>query len=508
MMIDKLIKRRIGKNSNRGIYIQDKELRNTNFQVGGNFKYVVDVNNNKIVILPTNEKAKNTVSKRLTKDGLKPIIDIRSKDALNSFQGMDYLQISIFEDSITVEGFVNDKENDINSCNVNKSKCVKDITQLIKVKKKVSTSIPKILLSKAVGSPNEFNYNQVFEQLSLNVDTDNIISLKSAFNNLKIPLSVVSLFSGAGVLDKGFIDNGFDVVFAVDIDEGACQTYKHNIGNHIINEDITKINKKELPKASIVIGGSPCQGFSNGNRRTNYLDNPKNLLVKEFIDTVKANDECKVFVLENVPQLLTTGDGAFIREIENELKDFEISKGVLCSADYGTAQKRHRAIVVGSKLGKIELPKPFVTAYKTVREAFKGLSANIPNQNDYSKPTSLTKERMSHVPPGGNINNIPLHIKPKGGHSCSYKRLEWDKTSITIMNPRKNNITHPSLNRSLSVRECARLFGLSDSFIFKGTLSSMQQQIANAVPYNLSYAIAKSIKKFVMRLNAQVCIQN
>jgi len=87
-------------------------------------------------------------------------------------------------------------------------------------------------------------------------------------------------------------------------------------------------------------------------------------------------------------------------------------------------------------------------------------------------------ERIKHVQQGGNVKDIPEEIRPKGQHSDMYKRLEWDKPSITIVNPRKAMLLHPTENRILSIRECCRLFSLPDNFIFKGSLSAMQESIA------------------------------
>jgi DNA (cytosine-5)-methyltransferase 1 len=203
---------------------------------------------------------------------------------------------------------------------------------------------------------------------------------------------------------------------------------------------------------------------------------------------------------------LTAGNGQFKDEIYEALSDFEISSGVLCAANFGSAQLRDRAIVLGSKVGRIDLPKPFLQPdeYRTVRQAFEGLNAQIPNQLDYSKSKEETIEKMKYVPPGGNIFNIPEDIRPKGQHSDIYKRLEWDKPSVTIVNPRKACILHPEESRILSVRECARLFDIHDRFEFKGFLSSRQQQIANAVPVRLTRAIANVIKQAIERFNSSL----
>ncbi|WP_414858882.1 DNA cytosine methyltransferase [Paenibacillus sp. Soil787] len=142
-----------------------------------------------------------------------------------------------------------------------------------------------------------------------------------------------------------------------------------------------------------------CQGFSNSNRYTNFLDNPNNFLVKHYIESIKANENCKIFCLENVPRILTAGNGQFKDEIYEALSDFEITSGVLCAADFGSAQMRDRAIIIGSKLGKIDLPKSVLQPheYRTVRQSFEGLHNDVPNQLDVSKSKEETLEKMKYV---------------------------------------------------------------------------------------------------------------
>lgn len=508
------IKTRVAESSKRGVYLQDKELSKTIFKPGTYYRYVVDINN-KIIILPSSNKTTNKVSKRQTKDGIiKPVIDIRSKEVKDAFKSADYLQVTIFEDQIIVKGFCKEEEkaNIVNKTidsvkkAFNKTEVI-DITQILKVRKQAQIVLSKKELKKVSCLENQITFDEFFNVGHDLNSTSSVIQLKKSFENIKVPLTVVSLFSGAGILDKGFLDANFDIIFALEKDKDACLTYKSNIGDHVINSDITKYDKNTIPNATVIIGGPPCQGFSNANRVTNYLDNPNNLLVREYIDSVKANKDCKIFVIENVPRILTAGDGQFLNEIIDELSDFEISYGVVCSADMGSPQMRDRAIIIGSKLGKIDLPKPIVSKsnYATVREAFQGLNSQIPNQLDYSIPKAETLERIKHVPQGGNVFDIPIEIRPKGQHSDCYKRLEWDKPSITIVNPRKAMLLHPEEHRILSVRECARLFGVSDNFVFRGLLASMQQQIANAVPWHLSNAIAKVVKDAIGKYNAKIC---
>jgi DNA (cytosine-5)-methyltransferase 1 len=469
-----LIKSRKAKVSERGIYLQDSALQQTNFIPGSNYKYVIDSKNKQIIIQTSQDPEDNQVSKRALKEGFKPVIDIRRKEALNLFKGSEYLEVFIYQDRILVEGFSETNET-------------------------ISSYISKDQLASVTREQISFDlFSDVFQTKTV----------QSAFHNLHIPLQIASLFSGAGVMDQGFKEEGFDIVFALEKDEEAIKTYRFNHGDHVVQADITSFDKSKIIKAPIMIGGSPCQGFSNSNRHSSFLANPNNKLLNEFIQAVKTNENCQVFVLENVPQILTAGDGKFKEEIYQALSDFDITSGVLSSAQFGEAQDRKRAIFIGSKIGPIDLPKAIYPKqlYRTVRMAFSGLSNEVSNQLDYSKGKPETIERMKHVPPGGNWNDIPTHLQTarmKSGntHSVIYRRLEWDKPCFTIPNPRKNNITHPEEHRTLSIRECARLFGLKDSFVFKGSLSSMQQQICNAVPVKLAKAIAKQIKGMIVKLN-------
>lgn len=513
----KNIKERLAKISERGIYVQDKELSQTNFKPGDYIKYVVDPKNKKIVILQSDEKTTNRVSKRELKNGHKPVIDIRSKDALVALNGSDYWQVKIFDDQVVVEGYVEEEgaakgnlkekvKQKVQSKLGLKSSKVVDITSVLNVKKNAQIVLSKKELNKVVGD--EYSYDQLdLFELEPAFSTSNIVDIQESLKNIHVPLQVTSLFAGCGLMDKGFADVGYDITYALEIDEDACKTYRSNLGEHIVTADITKFDKYKLPKTSVLIGGSPCQGFSNSNRQSNFLDNPNNRLVKEFIEAVKKSN-AKVFVLENVPQILTAGDGQFKEEIYEALSEYEITSGVLSSAQFGVAQDRKRAIFIGSKIGAIHLPEPQYKPedYLTVGHALAGLHERIPNQLDYSKPKPDTEERMKHIAQGRNWQDIPEHLKTKrmmsgNTHSSVYRRLEEHKVSITLPNVRKSNITHPNLNRTLSVRECARLFSVPDDFVFKGKLSAMQQQIANSVPVNLAKAVATSVKEAITMFN-------
>ncbi|WP_103109547.1 DNA cytosine methyltransferase [Brevibacillus reuszeri] len=505
-----LIKRRTAKNSDRGIYLQDRELVQTVFSPGTNYKYVMDVKNRKIIILSSTNQKDNKVSKRAVKNGQKPVLDIRSKEALSAFKGCDYLQVSIYDDQVIVEGFVQEQEGLMSSIGstikemfTSKNKPIADIRTLLKVRQVASAVFSKSQLKKAVGDSFEQLSFELFNEASTEIQSSSIRDIQSALQNLPIALKITSLFSASGILDLAFEQEGYDVVFALEKDKHASNTYEYNFKKKVTRADIREFDLRKMVKSPIMISGSPCQGLSNSNRYTNYLDNPNNLLIKKFIEAVKVNENCQIWMLENVPQLLSQGNSKFLNEIKEELGDFEVEADVLCAADYGSCQIRERAIVIGSKIGPIGFPNTTrqPDQYMTVEEAFQGLHNGIPNQLDVSEPEPLTVQRIEAVKPGGNVHDIPEDIRPKGVHSNNYRRLQWDSPSVTIVNPRKSMLLHPSENRILSVRECARLFGVPDDFRFIGNLNAKQQMIANAVPVELGRAIARVIKNAIMKWN-------
>jgi DNA (cytosine-5)-methyltransferase 1 len=129
-------------------------------------------------------------------------------------------------------------------------------------------------------------------------------------------VNIVSLFSGTGGLDLGLIQSGNTVVWANDIDEDAVTTYRNNIGEHIVCADIKSINLVDLPKADVIVGGFPCQGFSQANLLRNVEDE-RNQLYKFFYRAIKSKQP-KFFIAENVRGLLSLGGGGVIKKIVSD----------------------------------------------------------------------------------------------------------------------------------------------------------------------------------------------
>ena len=172
-------------------------------------------------------------------------------------------------------------------------------------------------------------------------------------------LKILSLFAGAGGMDLGFKNAGFDIVWANDFDPDSVKTYKRNFGNHIVLGDIEKIRTNNMPdNPDVVIGGFPCQGFSIANLGRS-VDDSRNKLYKQMLRVIRAKKP-KYFVAENVEGILTLGKGAVIQKILKDFKSigYKVNYKLLNAADYGVPQARKRVFIIGNRLG---LDNPYPT---------------------------------------------------------------------------------------------------------------------------------------------------
>ena len=165
--------------------------------------------------------------------------------------------------------------------------------------------------------------------------------------------TVIDLFAGVGGLSLGFEMEGFDILLANEFDQSIATAYKENhkstnvVVGDITSLDLSKVFGEYVNKIDVVIGGPPCQGFSQkGKRKT--INDERNFLFKHYVEVVKFVKP-KYFVMENVPNLLTAEKGFFLNEIKGLFKDYgySIRYGILNAADYGVPQKRRRAIIIG-----------------------------------------------------------------------------------------------------------------------------------------------------------------
>ncbi len=214
---------------------------------------------------------------------------------------------------------------------------------------------------------------------------------------------VAGLFSGCGGLDLGFINAGFEIVWANDFFKEAVETYRKNIGNHIVLGDITKIPSSEIPdNFDILLGGFPCQGFSIANIKRSMQDE-RNFLYKEMLRLIK-DKKPKYFVAENVKGLLSMQKGKVIEMIINDFQElgYDVDYKLLKASEYGVPQNRERVFIIGNRLGlRNPFPKkthgssdslfdknlkPFVTVKETV--------SFLANARIRDKPFTLNNKKI------------------------------------------------------------------------------------------------------------------
>lgn len=299
--------------------------------------------------------------------------------------------------------------------------------------------------------------------------------------------TVVSMFSGCGGLDLGFVGGfafggmyyvrlPYQIVWANDISEAACRTYRFNLDHDIRVGDITKVKRSMPDYADVVIGGFPCQDVSiNGIKKGEA--GKRTILYRHM---VKAIDRLqpRIFVAENVNGLLQAHSRTFF---ERMLADFEstgynVSHHLYLAADYGVPQMRKRVFIVGVKDGgPFEHPKALPHDHLTTRDAIEDL------------------EDRPYLAPFGHIWS-KTSASPEQGS----RRLVADKPATTIRAEHHGNVQwHYRLDRRISLREAARLQSFPDTFTFTEGMRETERQIGNAVPPVLAWYIAKAVRDYL-----------
>lgn len=474
------------KRSLRGLTFSFDE--NETFKIGTSYRYIIDKNKEQIIILPE-QSGKLKISKKKSGQRVKPLFDLRSKEVKKLVQESSYLEVEIDKEQIVVHTFKKHK-----SAFSILSRGLHPIEDILNAKHSGSIILSNADFKMVVGD------SYFSDNIPGNiVTTDSTYShiQKSSFDNkIKSVYKVISLFSGCGLFDLPFYrDNAFKLLYGIDYNKAAVETYKANIGNHIVHGDVTLLDGNSLPKCDIILGSPPCKAHSNANRRTRLKEHPDVDLIDSYIRIVKETG-VNIFVIENVPTFITACDGEYLQRILDGLSDYEIVPHIVHDGSCQGYTERKRCIIIGSRIGKITLPDLKVTTYKTVREALAKVDATWYNYNDTSKSSPETLVRMSMVRPGHNYRDIPelCHLN---SHSNRYRRLNLDSLAPTLLNWRKAPLIHPTEIRTLSVAEAAALSGLDKTFKVLGTLDEKQQQIGNAVPYGIGSFIMKSIKHFL-----------
>jgi DNA (cytosine-5)-methyltransferase 1 len=330
--------------------------------------------------------------------------------------------------------------------------------------------------------------------------------------------TVMSLYSGAGGLDLGFQQAGFELLWANDFDPAAVKTYRHNIGEHAVDGDVLKV---EVPDAQpdVLIGGPPCQGFSVIGRMRQ--DDARSRHVFHFLDVVE-DLEPQAFVMENVKAL---GAGPRWAPLREQLLERAGEMGyatrlvVLNAADYGVPQARERMFLMGSRVGEAPgTPTPTTRDRPvTVREALALLPAFGSPGNDSSTRARVVPAPVPVMRPTAHTGSLlfngsgrPLHLdRPAktipasmGGNATpiiDQEELDNGAEPWVVEYHRhlqrggKPATSAPDRLRRITVEEAAVLQGFPVGFDFCGRRVAQYRQVGNAVPPPLARAVAGSV---------------
>ncbi|WP_219904632.1 DNA cytosine methyltransferase [Stenomitos frigidus] len=297
--------------------------------------------------------------------------------------------------------------------------------------------------------------------------------------------SVVSLFSGCGGMDLGisggfrFLDKwykrlAFDIVWANDINEFACRSYKHNLGKEIVCGDIWDLMSTMPKTADVIVGGFPCQDISVNGKQAG-VGGSRSGLYKAMVEAVRRL-EPKIFVAENVKGLLMKNNKVSLEKVISDFSSigYKVDYKLYHAADFGVPQTRDRVFIIGTQPGiNFEPPKAVL-----------------------SKSEHITAQQaiadLEKMPEDESVNHIwsKANRSPEQGDRC----LKADRPGYTIRAECHGNIQfHYNQTRRISMREAARIQSFPDKFIFQSKLRETERQIGNAVPPVLSWHIGKAV---------------
>lgn len=341
----------------------------------------------------------------------------------------------------------------------------------------------------------------------------------------ELKYNVLDLFCGCGGLSLGFEEAGYNVLLGIDIWEDALKTYAYNHKHSkILCADMSTLRGEDVKdvvgdnSVDVIIGGPPCQGFSIAGKR--IVDDDRNKLYKGFVRMVEYFKP-KAFVMENVPNILSIGDGVVRESIINDFKSlgYTVENKVLTASDYGVPQNRRRAVFVGLMKGNFDFDIPMVAEKVTTEEALSDLPEQsiedggkylVESSSEYQKlmrtnstgvfnhevtqHNEQTVRIISMVPDGGNYKDLPQELQGTRKVHIAWTRLNSKRPSITIDTGHRHHF-HYKWNRVPTVRESARIQSFPDDFIFLCSKTSQYKQVGNAVPPLMAKAIAKQLKK-------------
>jgi DNA (cytosine-5)-methyltransferase 1 len=305
-------------------------------------------------------------------------------------------------------------------------------------------------------------------------------------------VKVLSLFSGCGGMDLGFIRAGHTIIWANDIFHDAAETYRLNIGNEIDETPIENVDKSILPPSDIVIGGFPCQGFSVANTKRSLSDS-RNALYLQMLEVIRYVQP-RYFVAENVKGILSMEKGEVFRMILCDFMNsgYSVKYALLNAANYGVPQLRERVFIVGWR-DKTDEPKNFPPSPTHIE---------YPNNSIFPLKSWMTiDEAIAGLGEPDGVND--------SAHTCSQYKLRFNgylghrvvrgdrpSPTITARGDERGGVVvihHPSNTRRMTARELACIQGFPRDFQFFGSRTSIYRQVANAVPPQLAEAVARSL---------------
>lgn len=324
-------------------------------------------------------------------------------------------------------------------------------------------------------------------------------------------MNIASFFAGAGGLDLGFQNAGFNVIWANEYDKEIWETYQKNHPDTVLDKrSIVNIPSDEVPECDGIIGGPPCQSWSEAGAMKGIADK-RGQLFFDFIRILEAKQP-KFFLAENVSGMLLGRHSEALENIKEMFRNagigYELSFEMVNASDYNVPQDRKRVIFVGIR-------KDLGFTYTFQKPNFKKLTL----QDAISDLKDNVLSAKTNNKTNGNDCNLPNHEYMTGGFSTIFmsrnRVRSWDEQSFTIQAGGRHAPIHPQapkmkfieqnirvfvpgkehLYRRLSVRECARIQTFPDDFIFHyDNISAGYKMIGNAVPVNLAHFLAESIK--------------
>ena len=323
-------------------------------------------------------------------------------------------------------------------------------------------------------------------------------------------MNIVSLFSGCGGLDLGFRNAGFNIIWANEYDKSIHKTYRLNHPNTILNTaDIRTLTGNDIPDCDGIIGGPPCQSWSEGGKGLG-LEDPRGKLFLDYIRIVETKKP-KFFVIENVQGIL---DSKHKKSLDSFLRmlckiGYNVTYELLNSADYKIPQDRYRVFFVGIRSdlkNKFHYPNATSINPITLQQAI----GDIIEKPRYYQDEQVKNEHPTRL-------NHDVYVGEYDNKFMSRNRVRnWKETSFTIQAQARNNPIHPQapkmkyispskrifakgyehLYRRLSVRECARIQTFPDNFkFFYNNIQDGYKMVGNAVPPRLAWYLAIEIKK-------------